>query len=80
MIRETDKMHAIDEKIEELVSQIDSLKEELEKVDSDKLMDEWEEDENDDGYGSEAPSEYICCLEAVQDDLNTLMANRGLNL
>lgn len=79
-MRETDKMHAIDEKIEELISQIDSLKEELEKVDSDKLMDEWEEDEDDDGYSNDAPSDYIACLETIQEDINNLLACRGLNL
>lgn len=79
-MRETDKMHAIDEKLEALIEQIDSIKEELQKVEADKLMEEWEEDENDDGYGSEAPEDYITFLENVQEDIDRLIADRGLNL
>ena len=80
MKTETDKMHAIDEKLESIIEQIDSIKEELQKVDSNKLYDEWEEDENDDGYGSEASNDYIACLDTIQEDLDNLLSNRGLNL
>ena len=79
-MRETDKMHAIDEKLEALIEKIDSIKEELEKVEADKLMEEWEEDENDDGYGVDAPEEYIIFLDNLQEDISNLLANRGLNL
>lgn len=79
-MRETDKMHSIDEELEALVEQIDSIKEELQKVEADKLMEEWEEDENDDGYGSEAPEDYITFLDNLQEDINRLIADRGLNM
>lgn len=79
-MRETDKMYAIDEKIEAIMGELDDLQQQLEEVKADLLMDEWEEDENDDGYGSDAPEEYASCLESVKDQLNELICNRGLNL
>lgn len=79
-MRETDKMHAIDEKIEVIMSQLDDLRQQLEEVNADLLMEEWEEDENDDGYGSEAPEDYSSCLDYVKEQLNDLICNRGLNL
>lgn len=79
-MRETDKMHAIDEKIEAIMNELDDLKQQLEEVKADKLMEEWKEDESDDGYGSEAPEEYASCLDYVGTTLNDLIYNRGLNL
>ena len=79
-MRETDKMHTIDKKLEAIIEQIDYIKEELQKGKADKLMEEWEEDENDDGYGSEAPEDYITFLDNLQEDINNLLANRGLDM
>jgi hypothetical protein len=79
-MRETDKMHTIDEKNEVIMSELDDLQQQLEEVKADLLMEEWEEDENDDGYGCEVPDDYASCLESVKDELNELICNRGLNL
>lgn len=72
---ETGKMSKAEEKLQSLIDQLQDLEDEIEDIDGEKLQQEWEENEDDEGYSSDAPYEFGAAIRYAIEQLEARYEN-----
>ena len=72
---ETGKMRKLEEKLESLIDQLQDLADDIEDLDGEKLEQEWQEDEDDEGYSSDAPYEFAASIRYAIEQLEARYEN-----